>query len=97
MLSAMAKHKLEEVRINVRTQPDIKRDLEITARLRGITVSSLVNLLVVREIREEKAKEPAAFAAVPSAHSTNGSRLAPRSAGPTVTRVAEGVKRRKRA
>lgn len=96
MLSAMAKHKLEEVRINVRTRPDIKRDLEITARSRGITVSSLINLLVVREIREEKAKEPAAFAA-PHAESRHGRRLASRSAGPMITRVEEEVKRRKRA
>lgn len=52
----------KEIRINVRTSEQIKRDLEITAELRGITVSSLVNSLVVKAIREEKEREPAAFA-----------------------------------
>jgi post-segregation antitoxin (ccd killing protein) len=51
----------KEVRINVRTTEQIKRDLEITARLRGITVSALVNSQVVKAIREEKEREPQAF------------------------------------
>lgn len=50
-----------EIRINVRTTPDIKRDIEIAARLRGLTVSSLVNSLAVKAIREEKDREPKAF------------------------------------
>lgn len=53
--------KTEETRINVRTTPAIKRDLEIVARLRGMSVSSLVNSLVVKAIREDKAAEPSAF------------------------------------
>jgi len=57
MLELMSK----EIRINVRTTEEIKRDLEITARLKGLTVSSLVNSLVVKAIREEKAREPRAF------------------------------------
>lgn len=51
----------KEIRINVRTREDIKRDIEITARLRGIKVSSLVNQLLMQAIREEKQKEPLAF------------------------------------
>lgn len=51
----------KEIRINVRTTEDIKRDIEITARLRGLTVSSLINSLAVKAIREEKAVEPQAF------------------------------------
>ena len=51
----------KEIRINVRTTEEIKRDLEITARLRGITVSALVNSQVVKAIREEKEREPRAF------------------------------------
>jgi hypothetical protein len=51
----------KEVRINVRTTEQIKIDLEITARLRGLTVSALVNSLVVKAIREEKEREPRAF------------------------------------
>lgn len=51
----------KEIRINVRTTEQIKNDLEVTARLRGLTVSSLVNALVVKAIREEKEREPQAF------------------------------------
>jgi hypothetical protein len=51
----------EEVRINVRTRPDVKRDLEIAARLNGITMSALVNNLVVKKIREEKERSPEEF------------------------------------
>jgi hypothetical protein len=50
-----------EIRLNVRTTEEIKRDIETTARLRGLTVSSLVNLLAVQAIREEKKLEPRAF------------------------------------
>lgn len=52
---------LKEVRINVRTTEEIKRALEITAGLRGLTVSSLVNSLVMKAIREEKSFAPEAF------------------------------------
>lgn len=50
-----------EIRINVRTTAEIKRDIEITAKLRGMTVSSLINSLAVKAIREEKNVEPEAF------------------------------------
>lgn len=53
----------KEVRINVRTTPQIKRDLEVAAELRGLTVSAVVNSAVVKVIREEKEREPAAFKA----------------------------------
>lgn len=52
---------VKEVRINVRTTPQIKRNLEIAARLKGLTVSALVNSAVVKVIREEKEREPEAF------------------------------------
>lgn len=51
----------KEIRINVRTTEQIKNDLQITAELRGLSVSALVNSLVVRAIREEKDREPSAF------------------------------------
>lgn len=51
----------KENRINVRTTEQIKRDLEIAARLKGLTVSALVNSLVVSSIREEKERDPQAF------------------------------------
>lgn len=56
----------DEIRINVRTRPDIKRDLEITARLRGVNVSALVNQLVMQAIREERQREPRAFGILPA-------------------------------
>lgn len=51
----------KEVRINVRTSETTVEDLKITAKLRGLTVSALVNLLVVKAIREEKMIAPEAF------------------------------------
>ncbi|HEY2866178.1 MAG TPA: hypothetical protein VGJ02_03735 [Pyrinomonadaceae bacterium] len=51
----------EETRINVRIRPEIKRELEIAAELNGLTLSSMVNHLVVTKIREEKQKAPEAF------------------------------------
>jgi hypothetical protein len=57
----MKKKTAPEHRISVRTTERIKRDLEITARLRGLTVAALVNSLVVAAIREEKEREPRAF------------------------------------
>jgi hypothetical protein len=60
-MSSMTKKTAPEYRINVRTTEQIKRDLEITARLRGLTVAALVNSLIVNAIREEKEREPRAF------------------------------------
>jgi len=51
----------KEVRLNIRTSEDTIADLKTTARLRGISVSSLVNLLVVKAIREEKSVAPEEF------------------------------------
>lgn len=51
----------KEIRINVRTTAQIKRELEIAARLKGIKPSSLVNWAVVQAIREEKERDPQAF------------------------------------
>ncbi len=52
---------VKEVRLNIRTSEDTIADLKITARLRGLSVSSLVNMLVVKAIREEKAAAPHEF------------------------------------
>lgn len=56
----------KEVRINARASEQTVHDLKIAARLRGLTVSSLVNLLVVKTIREEKAIAPEAFGQSPN-------------------------------
>jgi len=44
-------------RLNLRIREDIKRDLMITAELRGLTMSGLINSLIVRAIREEKDRD----------------------------------------
>lgn len=51
----------KETRINVRTTQEIKDDLEIVSRLRGIKVSSIVNGAMREIIRQEKEREPQAF------------------------------------
>jgi len=53
--------KSKEVRLNIRTSEQTVADLKTTARLRGLSVSSLVNMLVVKAIREEKAAVPEEF------------------------------------
>lgn len=61
MFLSMSATRTKETRINVRTTEQIKRDLEIAAELRGVTVSSLINQLARMVIREEKEREPGAF------------------------------------
>ena len=51
----------KEIRINIRTREDIKRDAEIVAFENGYTLSALVNSLLRAKIREERAKYPSAF------------------------------------
>lgn len=75
-----------EIRINVRTTADIKRDIEIAARLRGMTVSSLINSLAVKTIREEKMAEPEAFLAAKREHYTN-SKSKPKHLAAVVARI----------
>ncbi len=53
--------KSKDVRLNIRTSEQTVAELKITARLRGLSVSSLVNMLVVKAIREEKAAAPEEF------------------------------------
>lgn len=51
----------KEVRLNIRIGEATIADLKTTARLRGLSVSSLVNMLVAKVIREEKAAAPEEF------------------------------------
>lgn len=83
----------EEIRINVRTTAETKRDSMITAKLRGLTLSSLVNLLLVRANREEKALEPEAFK-----QTTHSGKVAARSQRPVPlldSRPKDGGRRHK--
>ncbi|HEY0658051.1 MAG TPA: hypothetical protein VGD05_06240 [Pyrinomonadaceae bacterium] len=51
----------KEIRINVRTTSEIKCDFEVAAKQRGLTVSSLVNSMAVKIIREEKERDSKGF------------------------------------
>jgi antitoxin component of RelBE/YafQ-DinJ toxin-antitoxin module len=48
-------------RLYLRIREDIKNDLKITAELHGLTMSSLINSLIVKAIREAKIESPQSF------------------------------------
>ncbi len=48
--------------VNFRVKPDWKADLEAIANFHGLTVSSYIHSLLVRQIRIEKEDNPEAFA-----------------------------------
>jgi hypothetical protein len=47
--------------LQIRISEDLKEDLRITAQLKGLTPSALINSLIVKAVREMKAEEPSAF------------------------------------
>ena len=47
--------------VNFRVADEMKLSFEITARLRGTTLSGLIHQLLVKAMREEKDREPKAF------------------------------------
>src|SRR5688572_13976980 len=47
--------------LQIRINEDIKSDFQIVAELRGLSTSALIHSLIVKTIREEKAREPRAF------------------------------------
>lgn len=47
--------------LHIRIKPDIKEHLKILADMRGLTMSGLVQHLIVKAIREGKTEDPAAF------------------------------------
>jgi len=77
-----------EIRLNVRTTTEIKRDIAIAARLRGMTVSSLINSLAVKAIREEKNLEPEAFERV---RNVNEKTRAAKNLAPVVATITPAV------
>ena len=88
---------MQEIRINVRTTAQIKRDLEITAELRGLTVSALVNSLVVKAIREEKLAEPSAFDGKRPIREIGGHTLAPTAESKILTQHRQPQKTKRRS
>lgn len=83
-----------EIRINVRTTAQIKHELEITAKSRGMTVSSLINSLAVKVIREEKLVEPEVFEQAKREQNVyekiSGQKLAPHSRAPIKIQKSSG-------
>lgn len=51
----------QEIRFNVRTTLERKRDLEIVAKFKGLTVSGLINNLAATAIRQVKDDYPEIF------------------------------------
>ena len=51
--------------INVRLTPSVHEAFKIACDLRGVSMSSLLHQFIVRTIREEKEREPSAFATRP--------------------------------
>lgn len=47
--------------LQIRIREDVKRDLGLLSESRGLSMSSLINSLIVRAIREEKAQAPETF------------------------------------
>lgn len=47
--------------INIKVPPQTHVDFRIAAKLRGATMSSLLHQHIVKIIREEKERDPAAF------------------------------------
>lgn len=49
--------------LQIRIREDVKEELAVLAELRGLSMSALINSLIVRAIREEKMESPEAFRA----------------------------------
>jgi hypothetical protein len=59
MLSLVASPKVKM--INVRLTPDVHDQFKTAVELRGASMSSFLHQFIVRTIREEKERDPAAF------------------------------------
>ena len=51
----------KRTQINMRVSPSIKDDLDAISEYHGLTVSSYVHSLIVRELRREREENPTAF------------------------------------
>lgn len=47
--------------LQIRIDEDIKADVKVVAKLRGLSMSALVHSMLVKAVREEKAVSPDAF------------------------------------
>lgn len=53
--------KKKESNLNIRITPQLREEARIAAELRGLSVSALVHQYLVKVVREEKERSPAAF------------------------------------
>ena len=68
--------KNKEVLINIRLKPETREEFRISAELRGATMSGLLHQFIVRTIREEKERDPDAFANLQGASQSEENHLA---------------------
>jgi hypothetical protein len=68
--------KNKEVLINIRLKPETREEFRISAELRGATMSGLLHQFIVRTIREEKERDPKAFANLQGSSQTEEIHLA---------------------
>lgn len=61
MYVVMTTIKAKDAFLQIRIREDVKQDLAIVAELRGLSMSALINTLVVKMIRDEKELSPGAF------------------------------------
>lgn len=52
---------VKDTRLNLRITPSFRNELQALADYRGLTLSSLAHMLLVKAIRQEKQNEPEAF------------------------------------
>jgi hypothetical protein len=76
----------KEAWLNVRIREDVRDEFKLAAELRGASMSGLLTMFIYRVIREEKGKNPEAFA--PAAEPGENPGAAP---GETPGLVPEGV------
>jgi antitoxin component of RelBE/YafQ-DinJ toxin-antitoxin module len=77
MDNVMTTSKAKDAFLQIRIREEVKQDLAVLAELRGLSMSALINSLIVKAIREEKNADPIAFRQKPEKNATaNGIKFA---------------------
>jgi predicted DNA binding CopG/RHH family protein len=61
----MTLDKAKDTYIQIRIRDDLKEDIQITAKARGLTMSALIHSLLTQAVRQEKEQYPEAFEVKP--------------------------------
>ena len=61
MYSVMTQRTAKDAFLQIRIREDVKQELGILAEARGLSMSALINSLVVKAIRDEKSQDPDLF------------------------------------